>query len=82
MENGHCPICVFCDLSRAFDCVDDDLLLEKFEKNDIMGIPLKWSKSFLRHRELYVCIDNLNLGFIIVNLVVPAQFSLLFTWKL
>lgn len=71
MENGQCPVGVFCDLSRAFDCVDHDLLLEKFEKIGIRGIPLKWSESFLRDRKQYVCVDNISSGSVIVNLGVP-----------
>lgn len=56
IEAGECPVGIFCDLSRAFDCVNHDLLLEKLSHYGINGIPHNWLCSFLRNRTQYVSI--------------------------
>lgn len=71
MENGECPAGVFCDLSRAFDCVDHDLLLQRFFKIGVRGNPLKWSESFLKNRKQYVCMEGVNSEYVTVDLGVP-----------
>lgn len=54
IENGECPIGIFCDLSRAFDCVKHNLLLSKLSEYNINGVPLKWIQSYLSNRSQYV----------------------------
>lgn len=46
--------CIFCDLSRAFDCVNHNLLIAKLERYGIRGIVLKWFISYLDMRMQYV----------------------------
>lgn len=63
-ERKQYPIGVFCDLSRAFDCVNHNLLIAKLEKYGIRGIPLKWCASYLNNRkqcvEITSCINGTN----------------------
>lgn len=54
LEAGNCPVGIFCDLSRAFDCVDPTLLLPKLEEWGVRGVPLKWFQSFLDPKKQYV----------------------------
>lgn len=58
LENGECPAGIFCDLSRAFDCVNHKRLLEKLERYGVRGMGLRWVSSFLENRQQCVCVDN------------------------
>lgn len=54
LEGGLRVSGVFCDLSRAFDCVGHDLLIEKLEYYGIRGIVADWFKSYLSQRIQFV----------------------------
>ena len=54
MEGKKCPMGIFADLSRAFDCVDVSLLLRKLEMYGIRGPALAWLSSFLRDKNQFV----------------------------
>lgn len=79
IEAGECPIGIFCDLSRAFDCVDHDILLEKLYLYGIRGVAYDWVASFLNDRKQYVSltysenetISKINSEFRAVNIGVP-----------
>lgn len=58
VEAGECPIGIFCDLSRAFDCVNHEYLLIKLYKYGVRGISLKWIESYLLNRKQYVSVTN------------------------
>ena len=40
------------DLSKAFNTLNHDLLIQKMERYGIRGLPLKWFKSYLNGRSL------------------------------
>lgn len=63
-ERGESPSGIFCDLSRAFDCVNHKILLSKLYKCGIRGTPYEWVESYLTNRTQYVEIrwtDGLNI---------------------
>lgn len=62
MDAGECPVGIFCDLSRAFDCVDHSILTEKLSNIGIRDRALLWVKSYLYGRRQYVSVSSLSGG--------------------
>lgn len=60
IERGECPVGIFCDLSRAFDCVMHDKLLDKLYNLGVRGIPHDWVCSYLKNRRQFVSIHHIN----------------------
>lgn len=58
MDNKQYTIGLFVDFSRAFDCVDHELLLEKLNRYGIRGIPLKFFTSYLENRNQIVKLND------------------------
>ena len=51
---------IFLDLSKAFDSVNHDILLNKLSYYCIKNDTLSWFESYLSNRLHYVSIDNEN----------------------
>ena len=47
LDNGEYVIGIFLDFSKAFDTVNNCLLLEKLYQYDIRGNALEWLRSYL-----------------------------------
>ena len=60
-EENKITIGVFIDLSKAFDTLSHDILLNKLGKYGIRGTTLKWFESYLSNRSMRVKIQN-NIG--------------------
>ena len=65
--NLHC-MAVFIDLSKAFDLVRHDILLDKLE---FWGLPKQWFAAYLKDRTQYVSIGNANSSTVNVEFGVP-----------
>ena len=51
-KKNHC-IAIFCELRKAFDTVDHEILFKKLERLGICGSTLKWFKSYLSERKQF-----------------------------
>jgi retron-type reverse transcriptase len=51
---------IFCDIAKAFDCVDHDLLLMKLQYYGVQGLYLQWFKSYFQLRKQKVELNNVN----------------------
>ena len=58
-EDKNITIGIFLDLSKAFDCINHDILVEKLFSYGIRGTVLKWIISYLNNRKQYVCVDKI-----------------------
>ena len=58
-EKGNYTIGIFLDLSKAFDTLDKNLLLNKLHSYGIRGIPNKWINSYLSDRNQHVQLRNI-----------------------
>ena len=59
-NNNEYAVGIFIDLSKAFDTVNHDILLNKLHHYGIRGTILSWFKSYLTNRYQFVSIDNVT----------------------
>ena len=60
LDNGKLPIGVFLDLSKAFDTLDNTILLDKLLYYGIKGTELAWFKRYLTNRTQFVSYNGTN----------------------
>ena len=60
MDNGHIPVGIFIDLSKAFDTIDHNILVAKLEFYGVKGISNKLLKNYLTDRQQYVSLEDKN----------------------
>ena len=58
LDNEYLAGGIFCDLTKAFDCVENDILLNKLEFYGIKGNAYKLIRSYLINRYQRVAIRN------------------------
>ena len=59
LDKGFITCTIFYDLSKAFDTIDNDVLLWKLNNFfGIRGLPLKLLASYLQGRQQYTVIDG------------------------
>lgn len=57
-EERKIVLAVFVDFSKAFDCLDHEILLKKLCLYGIRGHALQIFRSYLEHRAQYVCLNG------------------------
>jgi hypothetical protein len=57
-NNKELVVGVFCNLTRAFDCVNHDSLIRKLEYYGINGSILKWLETYLYHRKQRIVLQT------------------------
>ena len=58
MDKKEYTLAVFCDLSKAFDTVQHDILLHKLEHYGVRGITLEWFRNYPYHRKMFTSFRN------------------------
>ena len=58
LDQGHTPIALFLDLSKAFDTLNHEILLLKLKHYGFTELPLDWFKNYLQNRFQYVQIEE------------------------
>jgi hypothetical protein len=71
LDNGNIPLNIYIDLTKAFDTVDHNILLEKLHHYGIRNTPLSLMKSYLSNRYQYVEIDHIKSDSKLIHTGVP-----------
>ena len=71
---GHVALLGLLDLSAAFDTVDHDVLLKRFEVSfGVCGTPLKWMKSYVVGRTQTVIVNRSKSSMVKVSCGIPKD---------
>ena len=63
LDNKKLTIGIFVDLSKAFDTLNHEILIDKLAHYGIRGVAQNWFRSYLENREQFVAInDNRSIG--------------------
>ena len=71
IDSGNIVFSLFLDFRKAFDCVNHEILLSKFNTYGVRGIALDWLSSYLTNREQYVSINNVDSNLRVIQCGVP-----------
>ena len=71
MDHNETPINIYLDLSKAFDTLDHEILLDKLQYYGIHGTPLELLKSYLTNRKQYVEIEDTKSKMLDISTGVP-----------
>lgn len=58
IDKGNSTIGIFLDLSKAFDTIDHNILIDKLNYFGIAGVANTWFKSYLENRSQFVQINH------------------------
>ena len=58
LDQNKTVVSIFMDFSKAFDCIDHDILLKKLYFYGVRGTPHAWFASYLSDRQQYVDVNH------------------------
>jgi hypothetical protein len=58
VNNKESTITIFCDLQKAFDTCDHNILLKKMSNVGIRGMELEWFRNYLLNRQQFVSVGG------------------------
>ena len=76
IDNGKITCGLLLDLSKAFDTVNHQILIDKLCKYGIGGTPLAWFTDYLSNRQQYVKIGNTESDLLTLTCGVPQGSTL------
>ena len=71
MDKGKIPITIYLDLSKAFDTLNHNILLNKLKYYGVGGGALRWFQNYLSTRTQFVEIDGIRSNFSNIDTGVP-----------
>ena len=71
IDNKHIPLCLFLDLSKAFDTINFDIMLLKLRNLGINNIALNWFTSYLTNRKQFVSFNDKDSTYLNTKTGVP-----------
>ena len=71
MDKGDTPFSIFLDLSKVFNMLDHDILINKLKHYGINGTPQSWFKSYLTNIIQYVEIEGASSNMLHIERGVP-----------
>ena len=71
LNRDECAIGIFCDLSKAFDTLNHEVLLKKLEHYGIRGRAKSWFESYLNNRVQFVEYNNCKSSYLPIVTGIP-----------
>ena len=71
INNGELTLGVFLDFSKAFDCLNHEILFQKLEFYGVRDVALEWFKSYLNDRKQYVVFNKTESEYMNISCGVP-----------
>ena len=71
LENNKITCSIFLDISKAFDSINHNILLNKLERYGVRGLPLELITSYLKDRFQYTLVNGKKSSCLPISCEVP-----------